>query len=173
MCICIVVFAMTCTLWPRSLWFQERVAYTTRHLYFAARTNPGTLTLQYHRYPISPFEQGWHAWHLPWNDEFTWPRFRGGFGFRREEFILGFNEPPDYSIADKTPWLCVGWVVDVPFWAIALTSIPLPLWMTWRKLRQRSRMTGKQCIVCGYDLRASPSRCPECGTLVRGGSAAE
>ena len=50
-----------------------------------------------------------------------------------------------------------------PFWSVLLiTGVPLALWLSARIRRVRRRAAGR-CVRCGYDLRASPSRCPECG----------
>jgi predicted amidophosphoribosyltransferase len=44
-------------------------------------------------------------------------------------------------------------------WALALLlSLTPTLWL----LRRRPRAAG-HCPHCGYDLRATPDRCPECG----------
>jgi hypothetical protein len=63
------------------------------------------------------------------------------------------------------PWQH-GWVIIIPFWAIALAACVPAAYslhlsrryglLLWRK---RNRL----CLSCGYDLRASFDRCPECG----------
>jgi hypothetical protein len=53
----------------------------------------------------------------------------------------------------------------VPFWFLALASAVLPCIVLVRRVRcVRSRRTGC-CPACNYDLRATPTRCPECGTI--------
>jgi hypothetical protein len=50
-----------------------------------------------------------------------------------------------------------------PFLLIAPLLIPT-IWVSIRIVnRRRKRPAHGFCPVCGYDLRASPDRCPECG----------
>jgi hypothetical protein len=61
-----------------------------------------------------------------------------------------------------------GWVWSAPYWKLFWLSLGLPvLWLS-RRIRNRTRGFGR-CVVCGYDLRATPERCPECGTTVGSG----
>src|SRR5690242_578672 len=56
--------------------------------------------------------------------------------------------------------VAVGGLLVLPIgWAVGLG------WWGYRRQRVlvRRRAEGR-CLACGYDLRATPGRCPECGT---------
>jgi hypothetical protein len=58
-------------------------------------------------------------------------------------------------------------VAVVPHWFLAgMTTIPpmLRLWV-WRRARRPYRRNRGLRVTCGYDFRATPDRCPECGTI--------
>ena len=55
-------------------------------------------------------------------------------------------------------------VVDVPHWFLALLFAVPPTLTLRAAIRSRRRHRAGFCPTCGYDLRATPQRCPECGT---------
>jgi hypothetical protein len=58
--------------------------------------------------------------------------------------------------------------IAAPYWAISalLASPSLVLRKRWQKWRESRRRGQGLCLACGYDLRASEDRCPECGTII-------
>jgi hypothetical protein len=58
------------------------------------------------------------------------------------------------------------WVVEIRYvWPLVIFGVAPAVWV-WRFWRRRRRREAGCCRVCGYDLRATPDRCPECGSEV-------
>jgi hypothetical protein len=84
------------------------------------------------------------------------------YGFSLGGFVFAYTASPtrgfDYVVMPFTE-------IALPLWFIGLATLaPALLWLKrWRVARRRA---GRGiCRKCGYDLRATPERCPECGTL--------
>ena len=53
----------------------------------------------------------------------------------------------------------------LPHWLIITLAAVWPLHVGAHRLLRRHRVAAGTCARCGYDLRATPHRCPECGTI--------
>lgn len=56
----------------------------------------------------------------------------------------------------------MGWEVCIPDW-LTFVAAAAATWFLWT--RRGPAGNPSHCQACGYDLRATPERCPECGTI--------
>lgn len=84
-------------------------------------------------------------------------------GWRLETVAATSFAPPQRLWLDSD---AAGWTVALPLWLLAVPFTILPALWTVAEIRRRLRKPGT-CLTCGYDLCATPDRCPECGGEVR------
>jgi hypothetical protein len=101
------------------------------------------------------------------------PRFSRPFtGFNASDpRPLGFGLARSVTVDPPTgPWeqRWTHTAVSVPHWFVALLLIVSPVRWTLSRLATRRRRRAGRCSACGYDLRASGDRCPECGVATPG-----
>lgn len=84
------------------------------------------------------------------------------------------SEPSTEAAHSRSGFIREAWspaftFIGIPHWFLAtLTGAPMALWAAhflYHRHWKRQRVRKGVCIACGYDLRATPQRCPECGTV--------
>jgi hypothetical protein len=80
-----------------------------------------------------------------------------------------FDSPRRYSTTGNSQSWTFGFrYLTVPGWFPALLlGVPPAVYLLRRRAARRRARAG-QCRACGYDLRATPDQCPECGTPAAG-----
>ena len=108
--------------------------------------NPATATASFPGYPYGAEVSGWNALGLHWRDErmtLLRPADR--------KVVMVLNRTTAFSV-----WL------GVPLLLFAI----FPVWWWLRRIAKINREKRKgTCRICGYDLRQTPNRCPECGSV--------
>jgi hypothetical protein len=70
---------------------------------------------------------------------------------------------------DALNWEYRYWALHVPYWCLSASFAALPasrmVSNAFRRRTRRRRRKAGRCPSCNYDLRATPDRCPECGTI--------
>jgi hypothetical protein len=98
-------------------------------------------------------------WQWHWMPPQHWPRLNGSPEWLRWSGLDWKNVrrgSGSYVYSER--------FVIVPIWVLIVACAGLTYW-AWRRAREgeRQRMLVGHCMACGYDLRATPARCPECG----------
>jgi hypothetical protein len=161
----LVLCVATAALWVRSYRASETAEWTREWVKHGLCVSRGTL--RYHKYERRM---------LPFTDYY--PR---GFG-RRTGPPIRVDQASPHGPDDVVYWDTLGFrfiasaqknarpsgsllFLDFPCWALVLIFMPLPAWWAIRAGRTIRRTWRHRCPTCGYDVRATPDRCPECGAV--------
>jgi hypothetical protein len=134
--------------WARSYFRADIAILTKDRLDVAFYHSAGCFALLMDRYPISV---GTSFTYSP--EESPWSRQ----GPSSRAAFVAWNLVRFYASTNAT-----GFVVELPYWVLlAPCLVPVGIRLLRRRRRERAE---NACPRCGYDLRATPDRCPECGT---------
>jgi hypothetical protein len=150
---------MTAVLWVRGFWRDDVLGVRVpvpgvRDLTLRVESGLegiGLVTILWSRAQMEEYlnrsERAW--WHQKDNPEYGTGGWETSYGFGTVMANLGSARVR-------------GWVA--PAWAVGTATAILPAIRFRRWLRRRKARPGL-CPACGYDLRATPERCPECGAV--------
>jgi hypothetical protein len=180
-----LLFMMAAVLWARSYWVGDEihrdlhrvgphpyVIYDLRLMLARGTLVGSTATTIYpegshrvemtrlNRVDVNQYLSRW-AWWRNWEPDRP-------SRFVRAEYYRPFRWTTGTASGEEGEWMSVGTFV-LPWWAVVVVTAIYPAaWAVVARRRHRDRRRREMglCRGCGYDLRASEGRCPECGEAV-------
>jgi hypothetical protein len=147
---CLGVALLAGGIWIRSYWRFDFLMIVRNQLdpnssAIGVWTNDGSLGIgRWLTFPNSDFNSGWNFGSRP---TIRFPHSLIEFHAWRIPDMNGVREE-----------------IVFPLWVVILATIPWLILRLRTIMRHRRRVAANACKTCGYDLRATPDRCPECGT---------
>lgn len=155
----------TCMLWVRSHWVYDLYKFADRqhtlkldkgHLWAGRCEEPYWIDPGHYAARQHPETSNFTATFLPNSSQVS---VAVGVGISRSALhflYVDWVQPPSTRMRS----------LAVPMWFIAGFLGIVPVARTWRWMKNKHGKEEGLCPSCGYDLRASPDRCPECGRAV-------
>ena len=168
----LLVCVAVCALWVRSYWGMDHVAaragpcdrlfhawWSRGNIFFGVTTGDdygiSGDRLRRWRYDARDLAAGWSR------QPATVNLYAAGFGY------VGAEAGPAVRPRGRRVFAAIA-----PLWGVALLAAATPVLRLAGWTRRRGRKARQRrclCARCGYDLRATPDRCPECGFGVEEG----
>jgi hypothetical protein len=100
-----------------------------------------------------PGGMSWYRRETPSGPQFITTRDWHGFGWASDNLSLskGYSQTSHELV--------------LPAWFVLIAAAVLPAIRVRGNMRRRKQLNLRLCRSCSYDLRATPDRCPECGTV--------
>jgi hypothetical protein len=154
----------TAGMWVRSYWYGDEAQWYWSGDGIGVGSDSGcaslSLTLR------NPFPSpGWRSYRI----EGSSSRRDHVYGFRHYRLLATTRKLPDAYLllpANRKILDADIYAFNFPHWCPLLIGIAFVNWWLWRFRIARGCSNRGRCQTCGYDLRATPDRCPECGTAV-------
>ena len=153
-------------LWLVTFTKPAYLLHTKRPVVWGVQSDDGGVTLTYvinkaARKASDP-DDGWSCRPFSFSGD-SQIRITQSGEWRTLGFVLSHVAFKGGSVDHVARWMAV------PHWFLIFLTAVLPLGQArymMHQRRQTRRLCSGLCLTCGYDLRASPERCPECGTPV-------
>jgi len=168
----LVLFVAAMVMWARSRSRQDFLIWRRfdqpkiHQILIEITSTKSGLDLSFVRYDYGPrrtlmpsilAEQGWS---YSSTGAFNWSMHSAPWWATYRTQTLPFTAESD----DANPKSSEAWSIGARFWLLGLFAGMLPAGWLILRIRRKNIRRGF-CAKCGYDLRATPEQCPECGTV--------